>query len=280
MNTDDLAKRIDARLPAGGYLDAETAVRDAARVTLLATVPDADRAHTVIRDVAIFEANRERARAAADPVYEVTRFHKVLMIVLLVLALLAPALILELPGIRRAAFGVQEAALPAGLLAAVCLAGFWYLATRFHRPTEPDSLVNTNSRLYAGIGGYWLLATGAIVAFRSDEINVYEPLVPVIGMVLLGGSGVGMMILWWRLRGAERAAAGTDELTDPLDAPFVEERLDTWWGTIAGILSVDERKTVREVFPLALHGLVARGALTDDQARVAEATPPWDLWAG
>ncbi|BDV29709.1 hypothetical protein [Microbacterium terricola] len=277
MTVDDTAARIESRLPAGGYADARTAVRAAARATLLAVVPDAERAHAIAQRQAVGELHRDRAHTAAGPAPIATGVHRAAMVVALVLAFIAPALVLELPGIRGAAFDVQDGALLSGLTAAVSLGILWYLS-RFHRPTEPASIVNVTSRLYAFIGIVWLVVLASILIFRLDEINADEPAAPVIGLVLLAASGIGALVLWLRLRRSERAATGAGSLA-PDDQRAVDVALEDWWSTAERGLSADERTRLSSAFPLALRALVARGAITEEQAASAAGSAPWTLWA-
>ena len=277
MTTGDIPARIESRLPTDAYADAGTAVRAAARATLLAVVPDAERAHAIARDHVVGELNRSRARTAAGPAPVATRLHRTAMVIAVVLAFVAPALVLDPPGIRGPAFDVQDGALLSGLTAAVSLGILWYLS-RFHRPTEPASIVNVTSRLYAFIGIVWLIVPTSVLIFRLNEINPYEPVAPAIGLVLLSVSGIGALLLWSRLRRSERAANRVGSLSASDDQAALDAAVDEWWITAGRGLTADERSRLTNAFPLALRALVAREVITQQQAEAASASTPWALW--
>ncbi|MDY0910326.1 hypothetical protein [Microbacterium sp. CFBP9034] len=284
----DVRRHLEKRSASRPYASSQAAVEDAARVALLVAVPQAQRSRQFIRQQAITELNaaregslRERAATVGGPQVPGT-LQKVLVVVALLLALAGPALVLGVAGGRRNAFDVQDGALWTGLLELASVALFAWLA-RFRHGSPGRSVTDVPSRLYLFFGILWLGLVALILLFRRGEIDMYEPLLPFLGIALMVLAGIGALLLWRRERAVDKRLGlhGVDSgarLVVDDDQPALWRALDDWWRAAPTWLTPEEKSDVSAAFASALAVLHEKGAISSAEAAGAGAVPPWSIW--
>lgn len=225
--------RIDLILFDADYPDARAALEDAWRVAVLASDPRMRADHERARADAVRAANERRDPVAAR-VRTSTDLHRAALGAAFVLGTIAVALIAT-P--RSSPLPLQDALLPAGILAVVSVSLLWWLEPRRANGSLWGSRAPAVIHLIFGM--LWLLAAAGVVIFRWSEVDTYRALPQTAGLTMLACAGVAAIILWFHAFQADRSgrqtgvARLTGDLLDPQDAAEVFDALDRWW-SIAG----------------------------------------------
>ena len=267
--------RIDLILFDADYPDAQAAVEDSWRVAVLASDPRMLAGHERARAAAVRAANERRDPLAAT-VKTSTPVHRAFLGAALILGTVAVALATTS---RNSPIALQDAMLPAGLLAVTSVALLWWLEPRRANGSLWGSRVPAVIHLILGV--LLLLASASVVAFRWDEIGPYRALPETAGLTLLGCAGVAALILWAHALRADRSgrqtgiARLTGDLVDQQDADEVFDALDRWWSTAGPEAMQHEGARVRTVRKEALARLRLAMLITERDERAASwATEP------
>ncbi|MBD3943963.1 hypothetical protein IF188_19915 [Microbacterium sp. NEAU-LLC] len=248
--------------------DATEAVVSASRRALLVAVP---RLQDELDAATAAQAGLSLPVAPTRPP---GRAHNVLVIVALLLGMLAPAMVL--PARNGTAFDVGDGAIWMGgwaLASVICFA----LAARDQLRSKYLNPRVNGSRAFILFAAIWAVTLVYAVTHWGD-VDRYEPLVPIIGTVLLAASTIGMVVLWTHARQVERdyqaqesARAESGEPRDPLKK---------WWSNVAGRLTPGERGAADRSYRFALAALVDdRIIVAGDAQRLKRRKPP-SVWAG
>jgi len=222
--------RIDLILFDADYRDARAAVEDSWRVAVLASDPRTRAEHERARAAAV-EAANERRNPTGPRVHTSTTLHRVALGVALLAGVVAVALLTT----QRTTLALQDAMLPAGLLAVVAVALLWWLEPRRANGSLWGS--RAPAVIHLAFGGMWLLAAAAVFVFRWGEVGTFAALPAISGLTLLGCAGLAALILCGQAHRADRSARQTGvarftgDLIDQRDAPEVFDALDRWWST-------------------------------------------------
>ena len=174
---------------------------------------------------------------------------------------------------RRSPIALQDALLPAGLLAVLSVSLLWWLEPRRANGSLWGSRAPAVIHLIFGI--LWLLAAAGVMIFRWDEVDAYRALPQTAGLTLLACAGVAAIILWFHAFRADRSgrqtgiARLTGDLVDQEDAAEVFDALDRWW-SIAGREAMQrDAARVRTVRKEALARLRLAMLITERDERMA-----------
>ncbi len=273
--------RIDALVEDADYRDAESAVDDAWRIALLASDPRAARAREDARTAAVRAANARR-RPDATPVRSATTLHRVLFVVAFLLGAAAVAVIAISPRTGSAAFTLQEGALLAGALA-VLSAGllFWLEPLRANGSLWGGHLP---ARIHLFFAVLWLLFAASVVVLRWGEVDRYQPLPVIAGLLLFAAAGVAALVLWRRGLRADRSGTQsgvgrlTGDLIDEADAGEVLAALDAWWAAVGPAALASDREGLEQARAAVLAKLRGTMYITEREERAAlrrTAVPEW-----
>ncbi|MFT3971545.1 MAG: hypothetical protein QM695_15035 [Micropruina sp.] len=271
--------RIDLLLFDADYRDAQAALDDSWRVAVLASDPRIRTAHERARAAAVGAANRRRD-PSTPRVPTSTTLHRAALGVALVAGVLSVAL-LTTP--RSGPLDLQNVMLPAGLLAAVAVALLWWLEPRRANGSLWGSGVPAG--IHLAFGGMWLLAAGAVFAFRWGEVDAFGALPALSGLALFGCAGLAALVLGGYAYRADRSgrqtgvARVTADLLDQQDAPEVFEELDQWWSVAGPDAIQHSAPRIRDVRREVLGRLKAAMLITERDERVASWDPDPLAWS-
>lgn len=271
--------RIDLILFDAEYRDAKAAVDDSWRVAVMASDPRARSAHERARAAAVGVANQRRD-PNAPRVLTSSTLHRAALGVALLTGVMAVAL---LSSPRRSGLALQDAMLPAGVLAVISVALLCWLEPRRANGSLWGSRVP--AVIHLGFGGLWLLAAAAVFAFRWDEVGIFAALPAISGLLLLGGAALAALILCGYALRADRSgrqaglAQVTGDLIDPRDAPEIFHALDQWWSTVGPYALERSPTRVRAVRREVLARLKAGMLITERDERVAALASEPETWA-
>ncbi|BDV29584.1 hypothetical protein [Microbacterium terricola] len=272
--------RIDVILFDADYRDAGSAIEDAWRVAVFATDPRMRAEHDRVRAAAVRSANERRDPTAAS-VKTSTGVHRALLGVALFLGAVAVALIAT-P--RNSPVTLQDALLPAGLLAVISVSLLWWLEPRRANGSLWGSRVPAVIHFIFGM--LWLLAAAGALTFRWGEVEPYRALPATSGLTMLVCAGVAAIILWVHALRADRSgrqtglARLTGDLVDPQDAAEVFDELDRWWWAAGPEAMRRDGARVRRVRREVLARLRAAALITERDERTAAAAPEPARWSG
>ena len=244
------------------------AVVDASRQALLAAVPRLQPALEVA-------TARQAELPPRAPV--TSRGHTTLMVFALIFGALVPAMVFPSPR-ADTVLGVDQAAIWVGIWAAAGLICFALLARRqlTSKYLHPRG---HGSRIFLVFAIIWLL-TLAFMLSNWDEVDMWEPLLPVLGTVMLVISILGMVVLWVRARRVEKQYRTDVAAAGGVDPAAVGEPVAEWWAGVAGQLSAEERAAGDASYRVTLRLLEERGIIrAQDGARLRRKSPPV-VWAG
>lgn len=271
--------RIDALVEDADYRDAESAVDDAWRIAVLASAPEAAKSREAARQAAVRTANTRR-RPDAAPARNATTLHRVLFIVAFLLGAAAVAIIAISPRTGSAAFTLQEGALLAGVLA-VLSAGLlvWLEPVRANGSLWGGHLP---ARTYLFFAALWLLFAASVVVLRWGEVDRYEPVPVIVGLLLFAVAGGTALVLWRRGLRADRSGTQsgvphvTRDLLDQSDAPEVFAALDAWWAAAGPAALTADRGGLEQARAAVLTRLRTSLYITEREERAAlrRTTPP------
>jgi hypothetical protein len=271
--------RIDLILFDADYRDAQAAVEDAWRVAVLASDPRMRADHERARVAAVREAN-ERRDPDASSVRTSTSLHRAFLGVAFLLGIVAVGL-LATP--RNSSLTLQDAMLPAGLLAAISVSLLWWLEPRRANGSLWGSRVPAVIHLVFGV--LWLLAAAGSLAFRWGEVDPYRALPQASGLTLLACAGVAAIILWFHALRADRSgrqtgmARLTGDLLDQQDAAEVFSELDRWWSAVGPQAMRRDGARVRKVRTEVLARLRLATLITERDERAASWAPEPARWS-
>lgn len=273
--------RIDALVEDADYRDAESAVEDAWRVAVLASIPGAARDREAARAAAVRAANARR-QPDAPVVRSATTVHRVLLVVAFLLGAAAVAVIAISPRTGGAAFTLQEGALLAGVLA-VLSAGLlvWLEPVRANGSLWGGHLP---ARIHLFFGLLWLLFAASVVVLRWDEVDRHQPFPVIAGLLLFVVAGATALVLWRRARRADRSGLPsgpgrlTRDLLDEADAPDVLAALDAWWAAAGPVALAADSGGLEQARAAVLAKLRTTRYITEREERAAlrrTAPPEW-----
>ncbi len=261
--------RIDFILFDADYRDAKAAIEDSWRVAVMASDPRLRAAHDSARAAAVGAAN-ERRDPTSRRVPTSTTLHRLALGAALLAGVMAVAL-LTTPG--TSGLAVQDAMLPAGLLAVAAVTLLWWLEPRRANGSLWGSRVP--AAMHLAFGGLWILGAAAVFAFRWTEVSTFAALPAISGLTLLGCAGLAALILSGYALHADRSghqtgvARITGDLIDPRDTPEIFDALDRWWSAV-GPAAIQHCPTrVRAVRREVLARLRAGMLITEVEERVA-----------
>jgi hypothetical protein len=245
------------------------AVVEASRQALLAAVPR--------MTASLDSATANRAELPLRPAGP-RRGHTTLVVLVAIFGALVPAMVLPSPRNGRPALDVDQGAIWVGVWAVaafVCsvVISRDQLASKYLNPR------GRGSRLFIAFAVIWAL-TLVYILFNWDDVDRYEPLVPIIGMVMLVLSIVGVLVLWVRARRVEREYwAGVADAGGVDPAVWVDPVAE-WWANVARQLSPAERGAGDKSYELTLTVLEERGIIRAQDARRLRRKNPPVVWAG
>lgn len=271
--------RIDLILFDADYPDAQAAIGDAWRVAVLASDSRMLADHERARAAAVRAANERRDPVAAR-VRTSTTLHRASLGAAFILGTVAVALVTTL---RSGPLALQDALLPAGLLAVLSVSLFWWLEPRRANGSLWGSRAPAVIHLIFGM--LWLLAAAGVVIFRWDEVDPYRSLPETSGLTMLACSGVAAIILWAHALRADRSgrqtgiARLTGDLVAQQDAALVFDALDRWWSAVGPEALQREPDRVRKVRTEVLARLRLAMLITEREERAASWMPEPTGWS-
>ncbi len=270
--------RIDLILFDADYGDAQTAVADSWRVAVLASDPRRRADHERARTAAVRAANERRDPAAAK-VRPTTAVHRALLAAAFLLGMVAVALVAT-P--RNSTITLQEAMLPAGLLAVLSVSLLWWLEPRRANGSLWGS--RAPAIIHLAFGVLWLLTAAVAVTTRWGEVDPYHPLAQTSGLTMLACAGAAAIILWFHALQADHSgnqtgiARLTGDLVNPLDAAEVFDALDRWWSVAGPDAMQRDRARVRTVRREVLARLRLAMLISERDERAASWAPEPERW--
>jgi len=271
--------RIDLVLFDADYPDAKAALEDAWRVAVLASDARMRADHERARAAAVRAANERRDPVAAR-VRTSTALHRALLGVAFLLGTVAVALIAT-P--RSNPIALQDALLPAGLLAVTSVALLWWLEPRRANGSLWGSRAPAVIHLIFGI--LWLLAAAGVLIFRWGEVDSYQALPETSGLTMLACAGAAAIILWVHALRADRSgrqtgiARLTGDLLDQQDAPEVFDALDRWWSMAGSEAMRRDAARMRTVRTEVLARLRLATLITERDERAGSWAPVPARWS-
>lgn len=203
-------------------------------------------------------------------------------VVALLLGLLVAGLVLPSPRNGRPALGVDTAALWVGLCAVAAFAIFAAL----ERGRRDTLLLGAHTRgawrLYIVLAVVWAAVLVYMLA-SWDDVDRFEPQLPIAGVVLLGLSVAGMAALAVVARRRDHAA-----LLDPAVAAKDEwgvsagegDPADEWWASLPTRLAPAERSVADRSYGTTIDVLEREGIIRAGDARRLRRKNPSVVWRG
>ncbi|RKT35940.1 hypothetical protein DEU34_0446 [Microbacterium sp. AG1240] len=250
------------------------AVVEASRAAVLVAVPRLRGEH----DNVVRRADATPARPSR-PTWGI---RDTVTVVALLLGLLAAGLVLPSPRNGRPALGVDTAALWVGLCAVAAFAIFVAL----ERGRRDTLLLGAHTRgawrLYIVLAVVWA-AVFVYMSLNWDDVDRFEPQLPIAGLVLLGLSVVGMAGLAVVARRRDRIA-----LLDPAVAAKDEwgvsvgdgDPVDEWWASLPTKLAAAERSVADRSYGTTIDVLEREGIIRAGDARRLRRKNPSVVWRG
>jgi hypothetical protein len=270
--------RIDLVLFDADYPDAKAAIDDAWRVAVLASDARMLADHERARAAAVRAANERRDPVAAR-VRTSTALHRALLGIAFLLGTVAVALIAT-P--RNSPLALQDALLPAGLLAVLSVALLWWLEPRRANGSLWGS--RAPAVIHLIFGTLWLLAAAGVLLLRWEEVDLNQALPETSGLTMLACAGVAAIILWVHALRADRSgrqtgiARLTGDLLEQQDAAEVFDALDRWWEAAGSEAMRRDAARVRTVRKEVLARLRLAMLITERDERVASWSPEPARW--
>lgn len=245
------------------------AVVDAARQALLVTVPRLQ--------PGLAAATERQAQLPPRPA-DTSRGHTTLAVFALLFGAFAPAMVLPSPRTGRTVIDIDQGAIWTGIWAVASLVCFTLLARRQLTSKYLNPRVK-GSRIFLVFAVIWIV-TLVYIFFNWDEVDMWEPFLPILGTVMLVLAIIGMFVLWVRARRVEkRYWAELAESGGP-DPAAIGDPVAEWWGGVASQLTPAERTAGDQSYSVALRALEERGIIrARDAARLRRKNPPV-VWAG
>lgn len=272
--TTDVAAELTARIPELRSRKRLDAVVDASRAALLVTVPRLRGEHD-----RVLRRSAESPTRSSRPTWGM---RDTVTVVALLLGLLVAGLVLPSPRNGRPALGVDTAALWVGLSAIAAFAIFAAL----ERGRRDTLLLGAHTRgawrLFVVLAVVWAVVF-AYVALNWDDVDRFEPQLPIAGLVLLGLSVVGMVGLAVVARRRDRAA-----LLDPAVAAKDEwgvsagdgDPVDEWWAALPTKLAPAERAAADRSYATTIDVLEREDIIRAGDARRLRRKNPSVVWRG
>ncbi|GEM_PF-5820843 len=250
------AKRLDA-------------VVEASRQSLLAVVPRLE--------PGLAAATAKRAELPPRPA-DTSRGHVTLVVFAMLFGLFAPAMVLPSPRNGRPAIDVDQGALWVGIWAVASLVCFAVLSRRQLTSKYLNPRVK-GSRIFIVFAVIWIL-TLVYILFNWDEVDMWEPFLPILGTVLLVLSIIGIIVLWVRAKGVEKRYWAEVAAAGGVDQAAAGDPVAEWWADVPRQLTPAERNDGDNSYGITLRVLEEQGIIrAQDAARLRRKNPPV-VWAG
>ncbi|GAA5202977.1 hypothetical protein [Microbacterium jejuense] len=250
--------------------DPSDAVVAASRRALLVAVP------RLRPELDAATAAQAELPGAGDRPRRPRRGHSTLVVLALLFGAFAPAMVLPSPRNGRSAFDVGDGAIWMGVWAAASLICFALAARDQLRSKYLNPRVK-GARIFIFYAVVWA-ATLVFTVFHWDDVDRYEPLVPIIGAVILGASIIGIVVLWTHARQVERDHWAQEAVRATSGTP--KDPVKKWWSNVSRRLTPGERGDGDRSYRFALAALVDdRIISTTDAQRLKRKQPP-TVWAG
>ncbi|MFD4959690.1 hypothetical protein [Microbacterium sp. NPDC058389] len=260
---------IDRRSPELTKAKRLDAVVDASRQALLAVVPRLQ--------PGLAAATARQAELPPRPA-DTSRGHVTLVVFALLFGAFAPAMVLPSPRNGRPVIDVDQGALWVGIWAVASLVCFALLSRRQLTSKYLNPRVK-GSRIFIVFAVIWIV-TLVYILFNWDEVDMWEPFLPILGTVMLVLSIVGMIVLWVRAKGVEKRYWAEVAAAGGVDPAAEGDPVAEWWAGVAAQLTPAERGAGDTSYGVTLRALEERGIIrAQDAARLRRKNPPV-VWAG
>lgn len=248
------------------------AVVEAARAAVVVAVPRLRSQYTALS---------ERHGAASPQRPSLWSARSVITVSAFLLGVVAAGIALPSPRDGRPALGVDDASIWVGVLAAVTVLVSALLESGRRDCPMMGAHTRNAPRLYLFLAILWTLVLAYMIG-NWDDVNSFEPELPITGLVLLGCAIIGIAVLAVIARRHDRVA-----LSDPAVAAKDEwgviagdDSVGEWWAKLPSALSPVERGAANRSYAVTIDVLERERVIRPRDARRLRRKNPSVVWRG